>query len=44
MKRIVRKTAFGAAAAIVALGVVALPAAANADTGWSWRVVHSDSK
>lgn len=45
MKRIARKTAFGAAAAVIALGIAALPAAANADTGWSWRVgVHSVSE
>jgi hypothetical protein len=44
MKRIARKAAFGTAAAVIALGVVALPTAAEADTGWSWRIVHSKSK
>ncbi|HEY1119776.1 MAG TPA: hypothetical protein VGE43_18830 [Acidimicrobiales bacterium] len=44
MKRIARKTAFGAAAAFIALGIVTLPAAAEADTGWPWRTVHSQGR
>ncbi|MBM7517920.1 hypothetical protein [Nocardioides nitrophenolicus] len=38
MKKLARKTAFGLAALITAAGIVSLPAAAEADTGWGWRV------
>ena len=39
MKKLARKTAFGLAALITAAGIISLPAAAEADTGWGWRVV-----
>ena len=43
MTRIVRKTAV-AAAVIAMVGIVGLPSAAEADTGWSWRIVHSNNR
>ena len=36
MKRIARKAAFAVAAVVTAFGIVALPTAAEADTGWGW--------
>ena len=44
MKKITRRVAFAAAALIASLGVVALPTAAEADTGWGWRVVPSSQR
>ncbi|WP_275669433.1 hypothetical protein [Nocardioides albidus] len=38
MKKLARTTAFGLAALITAAGIVSLPTAAEADTGWGWRV------
>lgn len=40
MKKLARKTAFGLAALITAAGIVSFPTAAEADTGWGWRVFH----
>ena len=37
MKKLARRTAFALAALITAAGIVSLPAAAEADTGWGWR-------
>ncbi|HWJ66930.1 MAG TPA: hypothetical protein VNT31_09655 [Nocardioides sp.] len=42
MKKIARRTAFAAAALIASLGIVALPTAAEADTGWGWRVAPTE--
>jgi hypothetical protein len=39
MKKIVRKTAVALVMVAAVSGVVAAPTAAEADTGWSWRVV-----
>ena len=39
MKRIARKAAVVTATAVMAIGIVTLPTAAEADTGWGWRVV-----
>ncbi|TQK68919.1 MULTISPECIES: hypothetical protein [unclassified Nocardioides] len=39
MKKLARKTAFVLAALITTAGIVSLPASAEADTGWTWRVV-----
>ena len=39
MKKLARKSAFALAAVITAVGIVSLPASAEADTGWPSRVV-----
>ncbi|WP_408897201.1 hypothetical protein ACJ5H2_20050 [Nocardioides sp. R1-1] len=44
MKKLARKSAFALAAVITTAGIVALPTAAEADTGWSWRVVTSSQR
>ncbi|GAA4818350.1 hypothetical protein ACFQ0K_09780 [Nocardioides caeni] len=44
MKKLARRTAFGLAALITAAGVVSLPTAAEADTGWGWRIVKSQPR
>ncbi|WP_435769008.1 hypothetical protein [Nocardioides sp. SYSU DS0651] len=38
MKRIARKAAVAVAVLISAFGVVAMPTAAEADTGWGWSL------
>ncbi|WP_157537104.1 hypothetical protein [Nocardioides sp. Root190] len=38
MKKFTRRVAFAAAAVITSVGVVSLPTAADADTGWPLRV------
>lgn len=43
MKNLTRRAAFVAAALITSLGVVSLPSAAEADTGWPSRVVVKTS-
>ena len=39
MKKIARRAAFAAAALITSLGIIAMPTAAEADTGWPLRVI-----
>jgi hypothetical protein len=36
MKRIARRTAVAFAALVATFGIVAMPTAAEADTGWGW--------
>jgi hypothetical protein len=46
MKKAARRLAFATVALIASLGVVSLPTAAEADTGWPLRVVvrHSTGR
>jgi hypothetical protein len=43
MKKFTRRVAFVAAAAITSIGIVAIPTAAEADTGWPLRVTVKSS-
>ncbi|WP_257441628.1 hypothetical protein [Nocardioides daeguensis] len=40
MKKLARKTAYGLAALITATVIISIPTAAEADTGWGWRVFN----
>ncbi|WP_157538525.1 MULTISPECIES: hypothetical protein [unclassified Nocardioides] len=44
MKKAARRIAFATVALIASLGVVSLPSAAEADTGWPFRIMvrHAD--
>lgn len=40
MKKLARRTAaFSFAVVVTTIGVVSIPTAAEADTGWGWRVI-----
>lgn len=41
MKKIARKAAITFAVLVAAVGVVSMPTAAEADTGWGWRVIST---